>query len=161
MGREVIGRRSLLVHWLILAALAGLGVALTGVDALTGEGGWLLARFTVSRLYWLAFGAYALVSTLDVLAVAAFQAMRRRALTPVAVVLAHVVPVLLIGILLNLGVHDWVQDALRERPAATSGGDAGGSGTRVPQVAPAPSDRVMPSKPAETDRPRSQEPHRD
>ena len=98
------------VHALILAVLAlgGMAVWLMEWSAVDTPGG-LFSRYAATRIIWLALGVYALFSSTMVLAAAAVAAWRRRPLRPIAVVLCHVVPVALGGLMLNWGFHDWLQ----------------------------------------------------
>lgn len=152
-------RHPMRVHLGILGALLALGILVTAVDTFGGRSGGLFSRLTVTRLYWLAFAVYGLVSTLDVLAVAAVQGIRGRRLTPFAVVMSHLLPIVLVWLLLSLGVHDWLQDAMRERPAATARQPADNSGS--PTGAPDPARRVTPTKAAKVLEPEAQGADRD
>ena len=105
------------VHASILAvlALAGTAVWLMEWSAVDTPGG-LFSRYAFTRITWLALGVYALFASTVVLAAAALAAWRRRPLRPVAVVLCHVVPVILGGLMLQLGVHDKLQSSGSKPP---------------------------------------------
>lgn len=135
--------RPLLVHGVILAVLAGIGVLVLAVEGLsTRDAGWVIGRFTLARLYWLALSGYALASTFIVLSVAFVQRVRERPFSGKAVILSHAVPVGLVWILVSLGFHDLVQDVFRnagERSGRDRHGMPGGRpGTQRAPVSSAP-----------------------
>ena len=93
-----------------------MGIALFAMETLsTQNSGWLIKKFTFTKLYWLAFIGYSLISTFIVLSVGLFHKIRKRSFTKKAVILSHVIPIGLLWIFINLGFHDLIQDAWKNR----------------------------------------------
>jgi hypothetical protein len=108
--------RPSLIHSLILTCLIILGIALFAIEALsTQSSAWLIKKFTFTKLYWLAFIVYSLVSTFTVSSVALFYKIKKRSFTKKAVILSHIIPVGLLWIFISLGFHDFIQDACKSR----------------------------------------------
>jgi hypothetical protein len=81
----------------------------------TQSGGWLIKKFTFTKLYWLAFIGYSLGSTFIVLFVGLFHKIIKRSFTKLAVILSHIIPIALLWIFISLGFHDLIQDAWENR----------------------------------------------
>jgi len=108
--------RPFVIHIFILTALIILGIALFAMETLsTQTSGWLIKKFTFTKLYWLALIGYSLVSTIIVLSVGFIHKIRKKSFTKKAVILSHVIPIGLLWIFLSLGFHDLIQDAWKNR----------------------------------------------
>ena len=108
--------RPYVIHILILTSFIILGIALFVMETLTPESsGGLIRKFTFTKLYWLAFIVYSLVSTFIVLSVGFYHKLKKRSFTPKAVILSHVIPIGLLWIFISLGFHDLIQDAWKNR----------------------------------------------
>jgi hypothetical protein len=137
--------RPFLTHGAVLAALAALGAVLFVGEALSTQGaGWVIGRFTLTKVYWLALAGYALASTLIVVAVGLFLRRRERPLSHRVVVLSHVVPAALVWVLVSLGAHDAIQDLVRDAAHGRDWGPtpAGEAGKARAPASSAPSTMV-------------------
>lgn len=153
--------RPFVIHIFILASLIILGIALFAMEMLTTqEGGWLIKKFTFTKLFWLAFIGYSLVSTFIVLSVGLFHKIRKRSFTKKTVILSHVIPIGLLWISISLGFHDLIQDAwknrtkkFKHRPLPVQ--IEQGKKERIP-IPPAPMTKILkykaPGKPVEPDK---------
>ena len=92
-----------------------LGIALLAMEALIPGSGGLIQKFTVTKLYWLAFIGYSLVSTCIVLSAGLFLKTKKAVLTKKAVILSHLIPVGLLWVFVSLGLHDSIEDAWNDR----------------------------------------------
>ncbi len=102
-------------HILILVVLLVLGAVLFTGEALSPESSWgLIRRYTFTRLYFLALIGYAFISTFIVLCVRGFYGLRSKVFTRTAVILSHVIPVGLVWIAVELGIHDYIQNRTGE-----------------------------------------------
>ena len=105
-----------IMHIIILTGLITLGIALLIMEALsTQTGGWLIKKFTFTKLYWLGFIVYSLISTFIVLSVGLFYKIKKRSFTKKAVILSHVIPVGLVWIFISFGLHDMIQDVWKNK----------------------------------------------
>ncbi|UCD81494.1 MAG: hypothetical protein JSW26_08760 [Desulfobacterales bacterium] len=108
--------RPFLIHIFILTSFIILGIALFTMEALSPQSsGWLIKKFTFTKLYWLAFIGYSLASTFIVLSVGLFHKIRKKTFTKKAVILSHVIPLGLLWIFISLGFHDLIQDSWKNR----------------------------------------------
>ena len=108
--------RPFVIHIIILTSLIILGIALFAMETLSIQNsGWLIKKFTFTKLYWLAFIGYSLVSSFIVLSVGLFHKIRKRSFTKKAVILSHVIPIGLLWIFISVGFHDLIQDAWKNR----------------------------------------------
>jgi hypothetical protein len=104
--------RPFIMHLIILTGLIILGISLFTMEALsTQTSGWLIKKYTFTKLYWLGLIGYSLISTFIVLSVGFFYKIKKRSFTKKAVILSHVIPVGLAWIFISLGFHDLIQDA--------------------------------------------------
>ncbi len=107
--------RPFTIHIYILIVLSLLGVVLFAGEAFSPEStGGLIKKYTFTKLYWLAWVGYAVASTVIVLCVRGVYVLRRRVFTRTAVILSHVIPVGLLWIAIDLGIHDYIQDKINE-----------------------------------------------
>ena len=85
--------RPFVIHILFLTVLTILGIALLAMEMLSPQNsGGLIKKFTFTKLYWLAFIGYSMVSTFIVLSVGLFHKIRKRTFTQKAAILCHVIP---------------------------------------------------------------------
>ena len=104
------------MHISILSCLIILGVVLLSMEALsTQTSGWLIKKYTFTKLYWFGFIGYSLISTVIVLSVGRFNKIKKRSFTIKAVILSHVILVGLAWIFIGLGLHDLIQDAWKKK----------------------------------------------
>jgi hypothetical protein len=104
--------RPYLAHLCILAALMVLGIASFVAEALFSEtSGIIFKKYDATRLYWLVFMGYAIISTAIVSTVYIFHRLIRKVFTKKAVILSHVLPIGLVWLLIELNVHDIIQNA--------------------------------------------------
>ena len=104
--------RPFVIHIIILSFLIILGIALFAMETVSIQNpGGLIKRFAFTKLYWLAFIVYSLISTFIVLSVCLFYKIKRLSLTKKAVILSHAIPIGLLWIFISLGFHDLIQDA--------------------------------------------------
>lgn len=134
--------RPYLLHFCILAALMAPGIALFIGEAFFFEtGDMLFSKYAATRLYWLVFMGYAIISTAIVASVHVFHRQIKRMLTKKAVILSHVLPIGFVWLLIELGTHDKIQDAWQR--SADRGNVAGQQPVRDalkrrPEVPPSP-----------------------
>jgi hypothetical protein len=103
--------RPLTIHICIILFLAILGGLFFTLETLsTPEGGWLIKKYTFTKLYWLAFFTYSLVSTIIVLVVGLFFSVKKISFSKKAVILSHLIPAGLLWVVINFGVHDMIQN---------------------------------------------------
>ena len=108
--------RPFFAHIGILSVLIMLGVALLAMEALSPQAiGGLIKKFTFSKLYWMGFILYSLISTVIVLGVGFFHKIKKKAFTAKAVILSHVIPIGLVWIFISFGFHDMIQDAWQNK----------------------------------------------
>jgi len=81
----------------------------------TQPSGWLIKKYTFTKLYWFGFAGYSLISTFIVLSVDFFNKIKKRHFTKKAVILSHVTLVGLVWIFISLGLHDSIQDAWKKK----------------------------------------------
>ena len=116
--------RAFYTHFGILTALCGLGLAALVSELLTEDSpGGLFTRHALTRPLWMGIGLYAGVSTLLVILVWGTLRHLRRSYPPLGVVVTHLLPVALITLILDLGVHDWIQTAWEAGQQRKGGGD--------------------------------------
>jgi hypothetical protein len=66
------------IHIFFLVALAVPGLAVLAVEALSDRsGGWVIERFTLAKLYWLAFFGFSVFSSLVVWGVRVFHRAKK------------------------------------------------------------------------------------
>ena len=120
-------------HFLILIVLCLLGIAEGVMEfGMDFNGSWI-SRYAISKIIWLGIGIYALLSTVLVILVGGLYRHHSWSYTPLAVLLTHGIPVMLIVLGLSLGVHDRIVDALRN-DTVTNGSEA--SATQPPLSRP-------------------------
>ena len=108
--------RPAIIHVIILAGFCVLGLALLTMEALTPQlPGALIKQYTFTKLYWLALGFYTLITTTTVLSVGIYYRIKDKPLTGKSVVLSHVIPAALVWLSIHFGLHDWMQDAWKNK----------------------------------------------
>ena len=134
--------RPYLVHLCILAALMVLGIALFLAETLSSEtSGMLFGKYAATRLYWLVFMGYAVISTAIVTSVHVFHRLIRKVFTKKAVILSHVLPIGLVWVLIELNIHDMIQNAWQRssnRRSVTGQQPAQDDPKQKPQIPQAP-----------------------
>lgn len=139
--------RPFVVHILILTSLIALGVAIFTMEALTPNSGGLIIKFTFTKLYWLAFIGYSIVSTFIVLSIGIFYKIKKEILTKKAVILSHVVPIGLLWIFISLGFHDLIEDAWNnmgtELKYSSEQAEIEQAENKSPPIPPAPSKQIL------------------
>ncbi len=104
-----------LLHLCILAALMIPGVALLIMEILSSQtGGMLFRKFDATKLYFLGFMGYAVVSTLIFLTLHFVFHILKKQLTPRAALFGHLLPVAFGWVFIKLGLHDLFQDIWRD-----------------------------------------------
>jgi len=108
--------RPAIIHVIILAGFCMLGVALLTMEALTPQlPGGLIKQYTFTKLYWLGFGFYTLITTTIVLSVGIYKRIQKKTLTGKSVVLCHVIPAASVWLSIHFGLHDQMQDAWKNK----------------------------------------------
>ena len=108
--------RPFFIHLCILAFLMVIGIALFVTEAFFFEAnGMLFSQYVATRLYWLAFGVYAIVSTTIVTSVYIFHKITKKVFTKKAVILSHVLPIGFVWVLIEFNVHDIIQNTWESR----------------------------------------------
>jgi len=107
--------RPFVMHILVLAFFIVLGIALFAMETLSPHNsGGLIKKFAFTKLYFLVFSVYSLVSTCIVLFVGFFHRIRKKSFTKTAVIMSHVIPIGLVLVFVRLGLHDLIQDAWKD-----------------------------------------------
>ena len=110
-----------LLHLCILAALIIPGVALLIMEILSSQtGGMLFRKFDATKLYFLGFMGYAVVSTLIFLTLHFVFHILKKQLTPRAALFGHLLPVAFGWVFIQLGLHDLFQDIWRDHVRETN-----------------------------------------
>ncbi len=105
--------RAYLLHSAILAVLAVPGGILLVQSYGTGHSGGLFSADSFIKVYWLVYGLYVLFSTLIIFAMHLIMRLQKKKLKNGLVVLAHVVPVGVLWIGVQLGIHDLIDDRMK------------------------------------------------
>lgn len=106
--------RAFRAHLSILALLCLLGVVTWMIDYRQDLGGDWFTRFGVTRLVWLGIGLYALVSTILVFLAWILCRIESWSYSALGVVSTHAIGVGLVMLGLSLGIHDRIDDFLRD-----------------------------------------------
>jgi len=92
--------------------LAVIGIWLYWFETLhPGPNGPLFRQYDATRLYWIGWISYAVASTIIVSVTAATYRLRRRKVTGTTIILSHLIPVALLWVIIQLGIHDLVETA--------------------------------------------------
>lgn len=106
------------VHLIILVALAILGIAIYLMETLTpASSGGLFLRYDATKLYWLGFMGYSSISTFIVLSVFVTLKFSKSRFNAKTVILSHILPIGVVWISLQLGIHDFIQNAWQKKRA--------------------------------------------
>ncbi len=108
--------RALNTHLAIIAVLCAVGLALWAGETVSDAPGGLFPRYAITKILWLGIAIYAGVSTSLVLMVGWTLRLMGRAYSVLGVLLTHAAPVAVVILMLSFGVHDSIQDILRDRP---------------------------------------------
>ena len=104
--------RPYLLHLCILATLMALGIALFMGEALFSQtSGMIFKKYDATKLCWLGFIGYAIISTAIVSSVYILHRLNRKMFTKRTVVLSHVLPIGFVWLLIELNIHDMIQNA--------------------------------------------------
>jgi hypothetical protein len=97
------------------------GVGLLIMEILSSQsGGMLFRKFDATKLYFLGFTGYAIVSTLIFLTLHLVFHILKRHLTAKAALFGHILPVAFGWVFLQLGLHDLFQDIWRDHLRKTN-----------------------------------------
>ena len=103
------------LHLCILAALMIPGTALFIMETLSSQtGGVLFRKYDASKLYWLGLIGYSIISTSIVSSLNLFFRIKKRGFSKKAVMLSHLLPVVAVGVFIQLGLHDLIQNIWRD-----------------------------------------------
>lgn len=104
------------LHLCILAVIMIPGVGLLVMETLLAQtGGGLFRRYDATKIYWLGLIGYSVVSTFIVLALNIFYRIKNKQFSKKATVLCHILPILLVSVFIQLGLHDLIQNIWQEQ----------------------------------------------
>jgi hypothetical protein len=142
------------LHVLILALLIIPGIALFFLEYFSDyKGGWIFSKYTLTKLYWLAYIVYAIGSTFIVTFIHLFLIVIKRRFTKLAVFLSHVIPIAVVWMSISFGIHDFIQDNWN-RWTNPKGSDLSDRAPKKPKQRPpitqTPLSKRLPQQPPDT-----------
>jgi len=78
-------------------------------------GGGLFSKFDATKIYWLGLIGYSVISTLAVLALNFIYRIKNKHFSKKATILCHILPIVLVSVFIQLGLHDLIQNIWQEQ----------------------------------------------
>ena len=106
------------LHFGILMILTIVGLTIYIMETLSPAApGGLFLKYDATTLYWLGFLGYSAISTSVVLSVFIALKFTKYQFTTKVVILSHILPIGLVWISLQLGIHDFIQNTWKSKVA--------------------------------------------